>query len=151
MFSTHYKIPQQPDQHSLQLLDLLARQAADIIEHKRSEDVLNETKNYLENLINYANAPIIVRDSDFKITRFNHAFERLTGLKTSEVLDGPLDILFPEDSRDESLNYIKRTHTGERWGRDSNLLKSIYGIATHCSPRGSDGVSFNVVKLLVPE
>ena len=37
---------------------------------------LEEARNYLENLIAYANAPIIVWNPDFKITRFNHAFER---------------------------------------------------------------------------
>jgi hypothetical protein len=36
-------------------------------------------------------------------------------------------------------------------GRGSNLLKSIYEIATLCSTRGSDGVSFRVAKLLVPK
>jgi PAS domain S-box-containing protein len=38
MFSTHYKTPHRPDDHALRLLDLLARQAADIIERKQSEE-----------------------------------------------------------------------------------------------------------------
>ena len=33
MFSTHYKKPHRPDESTLRLLDLLAREAADIIEH----------------------------------------------------------------------------------------------------------------------
>ena len=87
----------------------------DITERKQAGEALRETTDYLENLIDYTNTPIIVWDSCFRISRFNHAFERLTGLKASEALNQPLDILFPESSKDESLAYIRRTQSGERW------------------------------------
>jgi PAS domain S-box-containing protein len=87
----------------------------DITERKRAEEVLHETKDYLEKLINYANAPVIVWDPSFKITRFNHAFERLTGLRSAEALGEPLSILFPESSRDVSLDHIRRAVSGEHW------------------------------------
>ncbi|MDD1648342.1 MAG: PAS domain S-box protein, partial [Methanomicrobiales archaeon] len=48
----------------------------DITERVLAEEALRETSQYLENLINHANAPIIVWDPQFLITRFNHAFER---------------------------------------------------------------------------
>ena len=88
---------------------------SDISERKRAEETLRETKDYLETLIDYANAPIIVWDSSFKITRFNHAFERLTQKSAVNVLGKNLEILFPEDSKARSLEYIKRTSSGERW------------------------------------
>jgi PAS domain S-box-containing protein len=87
----------------------------DITERKRAEEALRETRDYLESLIDNANAPIIVWDPSFKITRFNHAFERLTGFRADEVLGKRLDLLFPGDSRDESLNLIGRTLSGEQW------------------------------------
>ena len=90
-------------------------QGQDITERKRTEEELRRTRAHLENLLDYANAPIIVWDPSFKITRFNHAFERLTGLKADEVIGQPLDILFPEGSREASLGHIKRTLAGERW------------------------------------
>jgi len=82
---------------------------------RESEEALRETRDYLESLINYANAPIIVWDPDFRITRFNHAFEELTGLKASEVLGKELDLLFPADTRQESLAHILKTAKGKRW------------------------------------
>ena len=88
---------------------------SDITKRKLAEEELRKTRNYLENLIDYANAPIIVWDPYFSITRFNHAFELLTGLKANEVLDEPLAILFPENSREESMVYIRRTLLGEHW------------------------------------
>ena len=81
----------------------------------RAEEGLRETRDYLENLIGYANAPIIVWDPNFRITRFNHAFERLTGIRAAEVLGKQLDILFPTESLDTSLDHIRRALSGERW------------------------------------
>jgi two-component system, chemotaxis family, CheB/CheR fusion protein len=46
----------------------------DINEQKKASESLRETKDYLDNLINYASTPIIVWDPELKITRFNHAF-----------------------------------------------------------------------------
>ena len=79
------------------------------------EKNLRKTTNYLENLINYANAPIIVWDQEMRITRFNSAFEHLTGYTAAEVIGQELRILFPEASRDESLRKITRTLSGEYW------------------------------------
>jgi PAS domain S-box-containing protein len=76
---------------------------------------LSETRDYLDNLFNYANAPIIVWNPESKITRFNHAFERLTGRTATEVLGGKLDILFPDESHDESMKHIHKATSGERW------------------------------------
>ena len=87
----------------------------DITQLKRTEKVLRETSDYLNNLLEYANAPIIVWDPSFRITRFNHAFENLTGYKAHEVVGRKLDILFPEKSRQSSLKKIRSTLTGERW------------------------------------
>jgi two-component system CheB/CheR fusion protein len=41
MFSTHYRSPRRPEDRALRLLDLLARQAADIIERAQSESALS--------------------------------------------------------------------------------------------------------------
>ena len=90
-------------------------QGQDITGRKIAEEDLRETRDYLENLIGYANAPIIVWDPNFRITRFNHAFERLTGIREAEALGKQLDILFPAESMDTSLDHIRRALSGERW------------------------------------
>jgi PAS domain S-box-containing protein len=87
----------------------------DINVRKKIESELRETRNYLSNLLNYANAPIIVWDPEFKITMFNRAFERLTGLSADDVVGKQLDMLFPRESKEEALNHIKRALEGEYW------------------------------------
>ena len=88
--------------------------AQDITERRRAEDALRETRDFLDSLIDYANAPIIVWDPELRIMRFNAAFERLTGYAADEVIGRDLSVLFPEESRDESLEKIQRTIT-EQW------------------------------------
>jgi PAS domain S-box-containing protein len=88
---------------------------SDITERKKAEEQLKETSDYLENLLNYANAPIIVWDKDFKIVRFNHAFEHLTGYSSEMMIGKKLDILFPQGSKKESYQKIRKTLSGEYW------------------------------------
>ncbi|MCD6162850.1 MAG: PAS domain S-box protein [candidate division Zixibacteria bacterium] len=90
-------------------------QTIDITKLKRAKEALRETRDYLENLINYANAPIIVWDSELRITRFNHAFEQLTGRNAGEMIESQLGILFPIQQREKSMALIRRTISGERW------------------------------------
>jgi PAS domain S-box-containing protein len=87
----------------------------DITGRKEAEETLRETNEYLHKLIDFANAPIIVWDPEFRITRFNHAFEHLTGRTEQEVIGQPLDILFPKKTSATSCALIKKTPTGERW------------------------------------
>ncbi len=87
----------------------------DITERKRIENELRETRDYLEKLFDHANAPIVVWDPAYRITRFNRAFERLTGRRAADVVGQPLDLLFPAGRRAEAYGHIRRTEAGEYW------------------------------------
>ena len=78
-------------------------------------EVLRETLYYLDSLINCANGPIMAWDREQKITIFNAAFERMTGYTSAEMLGKPLSLLFPENSREASLDSIRRTLLGRSW------------------------------------
>ena len=87
----------------------------DITARRKAENELRETTSYLESLINSANAPIIVWDQGYKITRFNRAFEYLTGYTADEVIGRDLSLLFPKEKDEESMYKITRTLKGEHW------------------------------------
>jgi PAS domain S-box-containing protein len=99
----------------LALMKAVTDLVATAMTRMQSEEALRQARDYLENIFNYANAPIICWDGNFNITRFNHAFERLTKYKQEEVIGKGLSLLFPENSREASLNQIQRTLTGEHW------------------------------------
>jgi PAS domain S-box-containing protein len=110
---------------------------------ERTRDLL-ETRDYLDNLFNYANAPIIVWNPQYQITRFNHAFERLTGHTSDEMLGKTLDVLFPDSSRDESMKHIHEATSGERWEvveipirhKDGAVHILLWNSANLCTPDG---------------
>ncbi len=79
-----------------------------ITERVLAQKELQNTKNYLESLINNANAPIIVWNSKFEIQLFNRAFEYLTGFKSEEVYGKKVDILFPPSAVKEISHKIQR-------------------------------------------
>jgi PAS domain S-box-containing protein len=87
----------------------------DITERKLAEEQLRQTSAYLERLINYANAPIIVWDPELRITRFNRAFERLTGESAGSMVGRPLGVLFPPETLDLALAQVSRAAAGETW------------------------------------
>ncbi len=122
----------------------------DITERIRTEETLRETHEYLENLLNYANAPIIVWDTAYnRITHFNHAFENLTGRKAEEVLGKDMELLFPEDRREECLGYIRQTTSGHRWEsleipiihKDGDIRLLIWNSAILYGPDGKTPVA----------
>ncbi len=82
---------------------------------KQRESELMEATDYLNNLIDYANAPIIVWNPQYCITRFNQAFEKLTGRAADAVIGESLEILFPQFQVETSMEIISKTQSGERW------------------------------------
>jgi PAS domain S-box-containing protein len=102
-------------EEELDLMKTVADSVSAAIYRSRVEESLRETSDYLDSLINYANAPIIVWSPEYEITRFNIAFEQLTGRTADEMLGKKVDILFPAKSRDFSMAHISDATTGSRW------------------------------------
>jgi len=86
----------------------------DINKRKLEVEIHREKNEYLENLLDYANSPIIVWDMQYKIIRFNKAFEFLTGRKEEYVIGKSLEILFPPASRKRSMELISKMIEGGR-------------------------------------
>ena len=80
-----------------------------------SERNLRETRDYLDSLIRYANAPIIVWDKEGKFTLVNAAFEKLTGYSADEMIGRSLSTVFSGTAEEESLQKIEQTLKGRRW------------------------------------
>ena len=102
-----------------------------------NEEKLQETSDYLNKLIDYTNAPFVVWNPEFKIERVNHAFEDLTGYTADEMVNTELPMYFPEESRQQSMDNVKRTLKGEYWKsvemsilqKDGNVVYMVWNSA----------------------
>ncbi len=92
----------------------LAHKLRQAVKARRAETELAAQTDLLENLIGYANAPIIVWNPELVITRFNRAAEDLTGIPVGEAVGSPLAALFPDERHETALARFRMTLTGER-------------------------------------
>jgi PAS domain S-box-containing protein len=110
MISTHWREPHQPTERAYRSLDVLARQAADLIERSQAE----ERFRWLASIVESSNDAIIGKNIDGIITSWNNGAERLFGYTADEVLGKPVTILFPPDRHEEERMIIDRIMRGER-------------------------------------
>lgn len=78
---------------------------ATLVEEKTYE--LRRTKEYLEKLIAYANAPIVVWNETLEITKCNVVFETLIGRTANELLGKNIGFLFPTNKLSETISLIE--------------------------------------------
>jgi PAS domain S-box-containing protein len=83
MVSTHWCEHHRPSDHELRFLDLLARQAADLIEQRQAELKIREQAT----LLDVATDAIMVRGLDEKILFWNQGAEKLYGWTKQETLN----------------------------------------------------------------
>ena len=98
MISTHWHAPHTPTEDDFKLFDVLARQAADLIERTRAEEALRESEERFRLIAN--TAPVIIWMSDISkgCTYVNQAWLDLTGQSFDAVLgDGWTDRIHPGD------------------------------------------------------
>src|SRR5262249_32779449 len=84
MVSTHWREPHELDASELRALDVLARLAADLIEHSRVEEVLQENQQRLTSIYNSVKDVIfqvaVEPEGQFRFVSVNAAFLKVTGL-----------------------------------------------------------------------
>jgi PAS domain S-box-containing protein len=98
VFSTHYGKPQRPDEGKLRILDLLARQAADIIEHVRSIEMLREGEERFRSMADGVPLMIWVTDPEGNVRYINRAYAEFFGIKLEDLKSiGWQSLIHPDD------------------------------------------------------
>ena len=135
MFSTHYRRVCRPSERELRLLDLLARQAADLIERKRSE----ETRGQLSAVVEASGDAIYTYDLTGIILNWNRAAEELYGYSPKEIVGRSAEIIVPPDKIAELHDLV------ESCGKTGNIIRSL-----ETTRMRRDGVVFPVVLTVSP-
>ncbi|HLG98634.1 MAG TPA: PAS domain S-box protein [Bryobacteraceae bacterium] len=115
LFSTHYRRPHRPGERELRLLDLLARQAADLLERKRSE----ETRGQLSAVVEASGDAIYTYDLNGMVLTWNRAAEELYGYEAKEILGRPAEIIVPPDKIKELHELVACC------GESGNIIRSL--------------------------
>jgi PAS domain S-box-containing protein len=137
MLSTHWRKPHTPTEEDFRLFDVLARQAADLIERTLAEEAIRESEERFRLITNTAPVTLWMVDTDKECTFVNQAWLDFTGRPLEAALgDGWADGIHPEDVKQGWDIYAKafdrrepfqteyriRRHDGEyRWVRDTGV------------------------------
>ena len=117
MISTHWGEPHQPMEREFRLFDVLARQAADLIERTQVEAALRESEQrsrWLASIVESSEDAIVSRDIADIITTWNRGAERLFGYTSDDMVGKPVMTLIPSDRQVEERAILERINRGAR-------------------------------------
>jgi PAS domain S-box-containing protein len=148
MITTHWREPYKPSERSLQLIDVLARQAADLIDRGRADDAAQR----LAAIVESSDDAIISKELDGTIATWNKGAERLFGYKADEIIGKPVLVLIPEDLQHEEPLILARIRNGERIEHYETVRRrkdgTQFDVSLTVSPvRGPDGKILGASKI----
>jgi PAS domain S-box-containing protein len=114
--STYWLEPHQPSEHELQMLDILARQTADLIERTQVEESLRASEDRFRRALQPENVGVVCFDTDGRITEANEEFLRMSGYERADLAAGSLrwDQMTPPEWMEESMHAIDEFRTQGR-------------------------------------
>ncbi len=115
MISSHWRKPHTPTERDLRLLDILARQAADLLERKRGE----EGRAQLSAIVEASRDAIYAYDLNGTILTWNPAAEELYGFSADQVVGYSSDMIVPPDKKNELREIIDAA------GNMDNIVRNL--------------------------
>jgi PAS domain S-box-containing protein len=115
VFSTHFRKPQRQNERELHMLDLLARIAADLIEHMQTEDKLRRQAALIQTVNDNTSELIFMKDREGRLTYVNAATLRAIGVTAEQAL-GSVDrenFTHPEEHDAIAANDRQVAQTGQ--------------------------------------
>jgi PAS domain S-box-containing protein len=113
MLSTHYKQPKRPSDRDLRLMDLLARQAADLIGKIRAEAELRATQQQLVSITDNMAAAVTRCSRDYRYVWVSPAYAAWLGLPKEQIAGRYIRDVIGSEGFEEIRPYMERVLSGE--------------------------------------
>lgn len=121
MFSVHYKRRHRPDERTLRLLDLLARQAADIIERAQQQAAVREKQLELELVLSHTPFMLTRCSSDLRYRYVSQAYAGMLGKRPSEIAGKPIAEIMGEKGFETIRSHVEAVLRGESVHYEANV------------------------------
>ena len=103
IFSTHYRVHRRPTEREFRLLDVLGRQAADLIERKRAEAALLESEGRFRHLADAMPQIVWTARPDGEVDYFNERWYEFTGFPRNWLGNDAWQAILHPDDRERAL------------------------------------------------
>ena len=113
VISTHFAHPHLPDERSLRLTDLLARQAADYLERRCAEEALRSREAELEAVIHRTPFMLTRCGRDLRYRFVSDAYARMVGRTPEDIAGRPIADIMGVDGLETIRPHIDRVLRGE--------------------------------------
>lgn len=114
MFSTHYRTPRRPGDRELRMLDLLARQAADLIERTQAEAAQRASEKRFRFMAESMPQKIFTNNAAGEADYLNQQWVDYTGVPLSELIGkGWARFLHPDDAEETLRRWQQSVDTKE--------------------------------------
>ena len=143
MLSTHWRTTHDPTEEDFRFFDVLARQAADLIERTLAEEALRESEERFRLIANTAPVMIWMSGAEKQVTYLNQIWLDYTGLPLDTTLgQRQIDVLHPDEAERCRDVYGKAFEQREPFQMEHRLRRhdgEYRWVVTAGVPRYNDG------------
>ena len=124
MISTHWREVHEPSARELRLLDVMARQAADLIEWKRSDDEVRESEARMRATVEQATAGVGSCDMRGRIVFANRTLCQMLGYNESELIGKTIaDVTHPDDAKENVALFARLIRKGKPFDIEKRYVR----------------------------
>jgi PAS domain S-box-containing protein len=154
MMSNHWRTVHHPSERELRLIDVLARQAADLIERTQTNEKVRESEERMRATVEQATAGVARCDLNGRITFVNRKFCQMLGYEKSELIGKSIaDVTHRADVTRNMRHFQQMIRDGKPFEiekryvcKDGSILwADVSASAVH----GSDGKTRSTVAVIV--
>jgi PAS domain S-box-containing protein len=107
------------------LIDAIAERLEQLIERRRADEAVRESKEKLSSVVETANQAIISADSRGRIIAWNRAAEKIYGYTADKMISNTPAILMPERTRESWMKSIQKAMATGKLNHPDEIVESV--------------------------